>query len=207
MNRREDFSSRANASAFKDWVFYKTNPGCKQKKSTLPISRLQWGKANHRIIEELRLWCRRGTRNLSPSHRWDVLHIDAHNDEHTGVFYASRLRLRGEPMSCNPDIVFWDSLNRVIVVVERKMTSKIPPKTGYPNVWAQLWCYSWIDDWEGYRPVDVLLVSQFWIRDRSRPLFKQLVLCNVKPVDLRSRVDFHVRYKSLFEEYGGQFVE
>lgn len=70
----------------------------------------------------------------------------------TEILEASRLLVGGEALRCKPDAVLRHRVT--IMIIERKATfiprEKIPAG-GWPNIKAQLWCYSWIDRWQDAR--------------------------------------------------------
>jgi hypothetical protein len=62
----------------------------------------------------------------------------------------------------------------------------------YPRIQAQLWCYSWIDDWLDAK--DVLLVCEWWVGERA---------LRHRPSFWRSRRDTHRECLRWFIQYGG----
>ena len=60
------------------------------------------------------------------------------------------------------------------------------PVDGWPNVEAQLWCYSWIDEFVTAK--DVIMVGQLWHRH-----FNAIQLCYRHPYWRRSDGDHQAR--------------
>ena len=89
-NRREP-----TPTAFADWVFWKMNPSYHPSQKKPSSARSQWsGKYEHRQIERLRLWMRRGEDTndmVSASDGWELSYADPNDDEQAKrVFRASR---------------------------------------------------------------------------------------------------------------------
>ena len=81
-------------------------------------------------------------------------------------------------------------------------TNKNPmvPAKGWPNVQAQLWCYSWIDS---MLDVDeVILVNQVWTA-KGNGYF----ICNYHPMWKRDDKEFNERCSNWFKLYGGVLSE
>lgn len=194
-------SPKPLASKFADWVFQNSV----RRLDAQPLDedfrrqRLQLGKITHRDIElflQVR-WTREflGKSTLSD---WSVFFADS-GTQPTQIFQASRLRIKASPIRCVPDVVLKnESLNKFLII-ERK-TTFVPepdiPVNGWPNVEAQLWCYSWIDDFDD--AAEVLLVGQLWHRTRGG-----ISLCHRHPSWKRSDVDHHERCLKWFNKYGG----
>jgi hypothetical protein len=118
------------------------------------------------------------------------------------IFEATALRVGAYPLQCVPDVVLKNMRQNIYLVIERK-TTFVPepniPLEGWPNVEAQLWCYSWIDDWENAE--EVLLVGQLWHRTRGG-----ISLCHRHPAWKKSDPVHHDRCLAWFKKYGGIFL-
>lgn len=126
---------------------------------------LRAGRQAHLDIEELSLWLRKA-RDL-PAAQWSLRFRDE-GDASGEIFKSNELRVGGEALRCRPDLVFEDRSADLVLIVERK-TTHVPcakiPVGGYLNNVAQLWCYSWIDDWRDAS--EVILVSEYWTRPQA----------------------------------------
>ena len=77
---------------------------------------------------------------------WDVWFTDS-RDRPAHTFLASSLSVDGKPLSCIPDAVLYEKHTNSFLIIERKTTTtEYVPKAGWPNVEAQLWCYSHINE-------------------------------------------------------------
>jgi hypothetical protein len=137
----------------------------------------------------------------------------------TEILEASRLRVGGEALRCKPDAVLRHRATGDIIIIERKAAfvplEKIPA-VGWPNIKAQLWCYSWLDQWQDARKI--YLVGQIWhvvpIWGRKAPFpAKQKLVGLERPrltaAYLRWNKDdqlFQDQCRELFQYYGGEVV-
>lgn len=191
------------ATDFADWVFQRTNPGYRRPEPSefgMPLLRL--GKMDHERISQF-FATSRGRSNLSDSNsnNWTLVFADDQGDENSKTFDASRLSVKGQFLRCKPDCVLKHKSTGEIIIIERK-TTFIPneriPDSGWPNVEAQLWCYSWVDDW--YYAPRVTLVQQYWIRQKR----SGLSLHHNQPVLLRNDQAHERRCADWFRAYGGE---
>jgi hypothetical protein len=158
------------------------------------------GTVTHRVIEQFMLF--KWTQHFldgHPASGWTVLFADS-GDGSEEVYLASDLKIEGISLRCVPDLVMVNKETDTVLIVERK-TTHVPepllPENGWPNVEAQLWCYSYIDDWEDAR--EVLLIGQLWHRFRGG-----VQLCHSHPTWKRSDKTHDDRCRYWFERYGGQ---
>lgn len=192
------------ASIFAEWV-YEFSQNQKERitvPSKFKYRQLQLGKIAHSDID-LFFQFKWTQEKLKPGSfsEWDVIYTDS--DAKAGnVYEAGVLRVNESPMRCAPDAVLRHKSENKILIIERKTTNVPEPKIptgGWPNVQAQLWCYSWIDDWLGAD--EVLLVGQLWHRSRG-----VVEMCHSHPMWKRNDASFHQRCLMWFERYGGVFV-
>jgi hypothetical protein len=196
---------RSTASGFANWVFEQSVPALRvgPDNSESRRHRMLLGAVTHREIEQF-MYLKWTQQFLSghPASSWTVLFADSGEDLDQ-VFVASKLGVGGANLRCVPDLVMVNNDTDTVVIVERK-TTHVPepfiPVNGWPNVEAQLWCYSHIDDWEDAR--EVLLVGQLWHRFRGG-----LQLCHSHPTWKRSDTAHDERCRYWFERYGGKVVE
>ena len=88
----------------------------------------------------------------------------------------SSLTMNGKPMWGAPDLVLRERKSGRILIIERKASNKDVPSDGWPNLRAQLWAYSQIDDW--LDAPEKILAAEIWgfgriqgVRRRSVILF------------------------------------
>jgi hypothetical protein len=194
----------ATASAFSDWVFEQSAGSHLQEVELSPHKkhRLQLGKILHRDIELFlqTKWLQEFSDGHSPS-EWTSEFVDD-LESPKKIFTASQLLVNGKQLRCVPDLVLRNQSRNMIMIVERK-TTFVPepyiPVNGWPNVEAQLWCYSKIDDWQ---EADLIfMVGQLWHRVGSA-----IEMAHVHP-SWRSDDQAHqTRCQEWFETYGGVAV-
>jgi hypothetical protein len=205
---RQDWLSRsvppeepkATASSFANWVF----ESCVGDPTPLDdrasrSHRLRLGRITHRSIELFMQfkWTQRFLAGHPPSD-WKLEFADT--DEGPSTSYVSSvLSVGGRPLRGLPDVVLRNTGTNTVLIIERK-TTYVPapqiPATGWPNVEAQLWCYSLLDAWSAAD--EVLLVGQLWHRERFG-----LTLCHEHPAWRRSDQKHHRRCAEWFLRYGG----
>lgn len=195
---------RPTASEFANWVFEWSVPSLKVSpdRSEHQRHRMVLGAITHREIDQFMRF--RWTQDFLAGHAtsdWRLLFADNGETERQ-TFRASRLTVEQVPVRCVPDAVLMNSSTNTILIIERK-TTNVPkpsiPENGWPNVEAQLWCYSHIDDWRGVR--EVLLVGQLWHRFRGG-----VQLCHTHPSWKRDDPAHENRCRIWFERYGGQLA-
>lgn len=191
------------ASKFAEWVF---------ESSILPPDRepiedyqkrvyMKLGSDLHRDIELFlqSTW----TENLlgrGADKRWSLYFVD--RDDNNRNFTASRLRVKGNPLRCRPDLVLENKKSNEFLIIERK-TTFVPepkiPRVGWPNVEAQLWCYSWIDEFKDAN--EVILIGQLWRRRGPEGIAR----IYEHPNWLRSESGHDERCQKWFDLYSGKF--
>ena len=81
------------------------------------------------------------------------------------------------------------------MIIERKFSAVQPPLDAWPNVRAQLWAYSQIDDWLDVE--DVTLVGEVWNWERDSYVLRATHRWS------RDDKEFTERNCELFGAYGG----
>jgi len=153
------------------------------------------GTADHRLIDltiEMK-WLRERIGPTSSSD-WIKEYVDPHDDA-APSFSASKLRVANIPLQGRPDVVLRHKFDGTVLIIERKTTRRHPqdiPTEGWPNVEAQLWCYSWIDEYVD--ATEVLMFGQLW-QDRK--------MLNVHFLWKRSDQHHDACCRTWFERYGG----
>lgn len=148
------------ASAFGSWIINLNYP--REATSSTGLMRRQRmliGSIGERLIEEYKLWAR----EAASVRTMELFYADP-LDGSKEAFRSSKLLLDGKPITGKPDVVLKDPADGgIVLIVERKLTtlfpSRIPPGC-WPNVPAQLWCYSWMDEWEDAS--EVILRAEVW---------------------------------------------
>lgn len=203
---------RGTVSHFEEWVFNKTNPTYVRPdyKSEL-LDRQKLGRFTHSQIQLTRGWVKQVEAAKGLSSSWELVYADPHDDSDSRIFNASCLTVDGKPMRGKPDVVLRDTETGTIIIIERKVTSwedKEIPKYAWPNIRAQLWCYSWMDDW--VNASDIVLICQFWRRriEKGRQVAEGAWLWNwdIRPAWRRSTAWVDSQCLQYFIEYGGKFI-
>ncbi|TBY27402.1 hypothetical protein E0H93_28585 [Rhizobium leguminosarum bv. viciae] len=78
---------------------------------------------------------------------WELIHNGLHLRNHAQPYFFElrQLRVRGEPLKVSPDLLYANKRVSEVTVVEIKHSHLPLTKNLWPNIWAQLWCYSHID--------------------------------------------------------------
>ncbi len=194
------------ASSFSDWVFRASNEIQSQETeaSDYRKKRMEQGKIDHKLIENFMQsnWVESSI-GIGSASNWKLTFADDGRGS-IKIFRASRLTVKGKPLRCVPDAVLHNEVTNTFMVIERKTTRRLEPQiptNGWPNVQAQLWCYSWIDDWIDAQ--EVLLVGQLWRRTINRGK----ILCKSHSLWKRSNESHQENCAKWFERYGGKIGE
>ena len=152
------------ASSFAQWVFEQSVDQSQAPDFFAQKHNMQKGSEAHLTIDNFfrQQWANKLNVGSESASDWIVEHTE--QDGRAGKYYnASSLVVNNEPLHCSPDVVLRHKTKSQVVIIERKTTNNknpIIPAKGWPNVQAQLWCYSWIDS---MLDVDeVFLVNQVW---------------------------------------------
>lgn len=101
---------------------------------------------------------------------WELV-LQTPHDESTRRAMAKpipALQIRGKPMWGLPDLVYRHLPSGQLVIVEIKTSDKDIPLGGWPDLRAQLWCYSQISDpaWESAS--SIRLVAEVWNKKQGK---------------------------------------
>jgi hypothetical protein len=107
----------------------------------------------------------------------------------------SNLTLNGEPLWGAPDLVYRNRTTGELVIVERKASDKPIPVNGWPNLRAQLWAYSHIDNFKSAPTIS--LIGEVWDMVEGR-LTRRAVLRWAQ-----ADKEFDAENMELFSLYGG----
>lgn len=107
-------------------------------------------------------------------------------------------------MRGSPDLVFRNINSGQVLIVEIKLSKMKIPSNLWPNVWAQLWCYSQIAI--AKNAPEVTVTGEVWAEGifnlRRRSPVMSLVLRSVVRRNPREAA-FDRFFRSLFEIYSG----
>lgn len=78
---------------------------------------------------------------------WALIHNGIRQPDGQSVRYLTvdHLWVGGMPLRVSPDLMYQNQSLSKVLIVEIKHTKMFVPNNLWPNVWAQLWCYSQID--------------------------------------------------------------
>ena len=209
-------------TSFTSWVF----EADRKKKKKREIDEIETvrlyeeGKTAENAIEELKYWANENSPG-SGIEIWEKLFVDNKDVKHQPSFLASCLKINGQPIVCRPDVVLKEKDKNNICIIERKYTNVsleyINPSK-WPNLYTQLWCYSWIDDWLDYD--NIYLIGQIWIKDYTENYdsmgehisnnltFEQTTFYpRWKRTNQKLEEPFHTNCLQWFELYGGTFTD
>lgn len=154
------------ASDFSNWVFdYYKGPRRRAGREAEAEEQeaLRLGAIDHHDIERIR------TDLVGKSHDWFAEYVD-HADSSASILIASALKVYGQPLRCKPDLVLCHKSKRQRIIVERKTTRQVRlieqrEPTNWKNIQAQLWCYSYIDQWADCP--NITLIGELWYRSHG----------------------------------------
>lgn len=190
------------ASAFAQWVFEQSNDQTRVPNLSTQREKMQKGSYAHLVIDNYFKYRQANSINYQSKSISDWIIEHTEEDGRAGKFYkASNLLVNDKPLNCSPDVVLRHKSKSQVIIIERKTTfQKNPqiPALGWPNVQAQLWCYSWIDSMLDID--EVLLVNQVWIA-KSIGYF----VCSRQPTWKKGDSEISNKCLSWFKLYGGKF--
>lgn len=184
----------ATASAFGSWVYsLYGRPGNDEDalKRGLEAEKLIFELGNREYIGAREVWTIANANMLARrGDGWRLMHQGLHLNSDTVPFVElDELLVRGQPLRASPDLVFRNAKTGHVLVVEIKLSRQSLPSNLWPNVWAQLWCYSHIP--VARQAPRVTVTGEVWgesIRQgsRRRPSVHSLYLRAVVRRDPRS---------------------
>jgi hypothetical protein len=193
----------ARPSDFANWVFNSSVPRRRdalQGADQDPENRLERknGELDHRLIDltiETK-WLQNRIGITTPSD-WTKEYVDG--SKNPAPLVANKLRVGGIPLQCKPDAVVRNKHDGTVLIIERKTTRRHAhgiPTEGWPNVEAQLWCYSWIDEYVD--APEVLMYGQYWRNGK---------MLNANFLWKRSDPVHHISCRAWFVRYGGTIAQ
>lgn len=207
-------SPEPTASAFASWVYSLYGvPGTNEDDMQRGI---EGEKLLSRFGEDSRFDSRRGWIGATPSKLasrgdgWRLVHQGLHlTEKPLANFEVEALRVNGTPMRLSPDLVYRNQRSGEVRIVEIKLSRLPVPTNLWPNVWAQLWCYSHIP--LALNAPKVVVAGEVWGDwmsriTRDRYLVRFMGLRSVVRRD--PRVSSYDRFfLELFNIYGGQRLD
>jgi len=125
---------------------------------------------------------------------WELVYRDPLECVPTPLNISS-LTLNGEPFWGAPDLVYRNKTTGELVIVERKASDKPIPVNGWPDLRAQLWAYSHIDNFKS-APV-ISLIGEIWDMVEGRLTRRAVLRWS------QADKEFDAENMELFTLYGG----
>ena len=100
---------------------------------------------------------------FSPGSLWNLVHNGTGENHDKKIYVISDLVVNGRALVGSPDYVFKEQGSGRILIVEIKNTNiyeNLIPSDGWPDMRAQLWAYSLIDEFRD--APEVILASEIW---------------------------------------------
>ncbi|WP_299009379.1 ribonuclease E inhibitor RraB [uncultured Caulobacter sp.] len=143
---------------------------------------------------------------------WRLLHNGLHDvgGARPTHFELPQLRVQGEALRVSPDLVFLNRQESRAAIVEIKYSQMPIPKNLWPNIWAQLWCYSHIENLALMDEITVIgeVWGERWTRSSGGG--RRGIVPGKRIICLRSSVrrdprspKFDQFFRRLFEIYRG----
>jgi len=158
---------------FCDWIYEVYYKDFKRKKKTTIAEKnaaKERGKRAEIVFERVSLdqWLASTLHTTCQFSDWRLLACSVTDNDR--IYQISSLVIDGQPISAKPDVVLQNDASGEVLIIERKSTPllhKYIPRNGWPNLLAELWCYSHIDDW--FDAPEVYLASQILRENEFRP--------------------------------------
>jgi len=172
-NEKSKPKAEPKASSFANFVYWETKGKFKRKLegNTKIQERLKSGRNAHLSINELTKTegYKKEFGNISTS-EWELFFVDDGNKK-SNPYINSQLTLDDKPLSCIPDVILKLKHTNNYLIIENKSTHMpvhLIPENGWPNVKAQLWIYSWMDEF--IKADRVYTASKHWTWDSKSNL-------------------------------------
>lgn len=125
---------------------------------------------------------------------WDLIYDDISGADPPAKKISS-LTLDEKPLYGKPDLVFKERSSGNILILEIKHTYAKIPLNGWPNLSAQLWAYSQIDEWKD--APEIHLAAEIWSGPTHSPSRKATISWEFSDSSLIADNE------QLFRLYGG----
>lgn len=200
------------ASAFANFVFRETHGRREGLADPNQEERQKWvGRISEEKMSQYHAVAAQCQSDKQPPVReWKLVYEGAALDTDKEVLECRFLTVNGFPIRCCPDLVLesdGERKHKTVLIVERKVRTgvydypSVPDQT-WPNVRAQLWCYSWISRWDWLRHENVLLIAEyFWhpYPERGEPVYM-----GVRGIWRREDLAFNREAVKHFRDFGGK---
>lgn len=115
-------------------------------------------------------------------------------------FTIENLHVNSEQLRASPDLIYRNDLTSAVIIVEIKYSKLHITTNLWPNVWAQLWCYSQIEIALNAKKLTV--IGEVWGDKRDR---KVSTFCLRASVRRDPRAPAYERFfRALFNIYSGK---
>jgi hypothetical protein len=131
----------------------------------------------------------------SQNNGWELVYKDPLNEKPHPLKISS-LTVDGEALWGAPDLVYKNTSNSNLIIVERKASTREVPVDGWPNLKAQLWAYSRIDEFLQFSTIH--LIGETWAEESGELVKRAIQHWSWKDEQLDSDS------RCLFEAYGGK---
>ena len=144
---------------------------------------------------------------------WYLIHNGLHIDENNiKYFQVPNLCVAGEPLRASPDLIYVNKKTSEVIIVEIKYSQLQITKNLWPNVWAQLWCYSHIAVTANAPKVTVVgeVWGKIWSSGRGRGRNRtpgERLICLRASVRRNPRASAYDQFfRALFKIYSGTYT-
>jgi hypothetical protein len=190
---------------FCDWLYDVYLKDFKSKKKTTIAEKKAAKERGKRAEVELERealdqWLSRTLDTTCQFSEWRLMPCGVTDQDQT--YQISALAVDDQPIQAKPDVVLQNEKSGEVLIVERKSTPLLHtyiPRNAWPNLLAELWCYSHIDEW--FDAPQVYLVTQILRENEYRPPYPHPAeFC---PRWHRSDLALDTYCLGMFQAYGG----
>ena len=147
------------ASAFSQWIYslYGRASGSKEdREAGRTVEKSVWDRRKDTFGCNDNAFLRRTGSD------WTLVHngLQIDDAEKSEYFSVKSLVVNKEPLRASPDLIYINGKTSEALIVEIKYSRLLITSNLWPNVWAQLWCYSQIDIVSNARKTTV--VGEVW---------------------------------------------
>lgn len=138
---------------------------------------------------------------------WDLIHNGLNTPKATKtrkIYEIPELSVIGQPIRANPDLVYEELNEKIILIVELKLTNKPVPINLWPDIWAQLWVYSKIPAFSHHSKI--VVAGEVWGHHGGVWMESNLSLRAIDRRDPRAPA-FDSFFQSLFAVFKGTEAE
>jgi hypothetical protein len=218
--RSRPLHPEATVSAFTSWIYslyQREDPDPKSLSEGIAAERAIFAEHKRSSLARAVISASDPTHLSRPDGNWLLLHNGLNlggATSHAAPIAIDHLHVNGDPLRASPDLAFINESTGHVLLVEIKFSRKRIPSNLWPNVWAQLWCYSQIP--AARTASGVTAIGEVWggrselvkgydytTGQRTRKIVPKVYLR--KTVRRDPRVDgFHRFFSTLFDIYRGE---